>query len=137
MSKPSTPSRRLRAEREFGLLVGAIFALFGGWWLYRGKFHVTAEVFLAGGALLVLLGALAPRALVWPHRLWMGFAEKLGAVMTVVILAIVYYLVVTPIGVGKRLFGWDPLARRAPAGASYWQPYSPRHHDPKHFEKMF
>ena len=137
MSAPSSPSRRRRAEREFGLLVGAIFALLGAWWLYRGKFHGTAEAFLTVGALLVLLGALLPGALVWPRRLWMGFAEKLGAVMTVLILSIVYYLVVTPIGVGKRLLGWDPLARRAPAGASYWQPYSPRQRDPTHFEKMF
>ncbi len=34
--------------------------------------------------------------------------------------------------------GWDPLNRRAAAGRqSFWQPYSDRQADPKHYEKMF
>jgi hypothetical protein len=44
---------------------------------------------------------------------------------------------VTPIGFVKRLFGWDPLSRRAPASESYWRPYSDRQKDARHYEKMF
>jgi hypothetical protein len=57
--------------------------------------------------------------------------------MTRVILAIVFFLVLTPIGLIKRAMGWDPLHRRAVPGESYWRPYSERQHDPRHYEKMY
>jgi hypothetical protein len=129
--------KSLRAEREFGLVVGGVFVLLGVWWLYRGKFSSAAHVVLTLGSLLVLLGLVWPRALVLPKRAWMLLAEGLSFVATRVILALVFFLVVTPIGVVKRLSGWDPLSRRGPRGASYWRPYSKRQQDPRHYEKMF
>ena len=112
-------------------------ALLGGWWLYRGKFGSVSPVFLALGALLILLGLIWPRALVWPNRAWMLLAEGLSFVTTRIILGLIFFLVVTPIGVVKRLSGWDPLGRRGLRGASYWKPYSERQRNPRHYEKMF
>jgi hypothetical protein len=131
--------RSFSAQRSFGLWVGAILAAFGAWWVYREKYPAVRPAFLAIGALLVLLGALWPRALVLPYRAWMALAEQLSKVVTALVLAFVYFLVVTPIGVFKRLRGWDPLERRAApaAGASFWRPYPERQHDPKHFDRMF
>lgn len=130
--------RAYRAERDFGVAVGAVSALLGAWWLYRDKFPGVRPYFLGAGVALVLFGLAAPRALVWPNRAWMALAEALGFVTTRVVLALVYFLVVTPIGVCKRLTGWDPLSRRGPRGAgSYWRPYPARQHDPRHYEKMY
>jgi len=133
----ATPSRSFRAQREFGLLVGGIALGFGLWWIHRGKFAPVRPWFVAVGAVLVALGALWPRALDLPYRGWMGLAEGLSKVVTALVLFLVFYLVVTPIGVIKRLMGWDPLGRRAPDVDSYWVPYSGRQHDPRHFEKMY
>ena len=126
-----------RAEKEFGLIVGAGFVLLGGWWLYRGKFITAAHVTLPLGTLLILLGLLWPRALVLPNRAWMLLAEGLSFLTTRIILGLVFFLVVTPIGVVKRLSGWDPLNRRGGSSASYWKPYSERQRDPRHYEKMY
>jgi hypothetical protein len=126
-----------RAEKEFGLIVGAVFVVLGSWWLYRGKFIDPARVALPFGALLILLGLVWPRALVWPNRAWVLLAEGLSFVTTRVILALVFFLIITPIGVVKRLSGWDPLSRRAARSDSYWKPYSQRQRDPRHYEKMF
>lgn len=126
-----------RAQREFGLVVGAVFILLGGWWLYRGKFLHAAEFLLPVGILLMLLGALWPRSLIVPAKAWMLLAEGLSFVTTRIILAVVFFLIVTPIGVVKRLFGWDPLSRRSASSGSYWKPYSERQRDPKHYEKMY
>jgi len=119
------------------LLVGGSFVLLSSWWLYRGKFTVLAEVLLPLGALLVLLGLLWPRALVLPNKAWMLLAEALSFVTTRLILGLVFFLVVTPIGIVKRLMGWDPLGRRGARRESYWQPYSERQRDPRHYEKMY
>jgi len=132
------PKRRsFRAEREFGLIVGGVFLLLSGWWIYRGKFHSVTQITLPLGAALVLLGLVFPRALVFPNKAWMALAEVLSFVSTRVILAFVYFVIVTPIGFVKRLSGWDPLNRRAPKSESYWRPYSERQRDPRHYEKMF
>ena len=127
----------MRAEREFGLIVGGVLVLLSFWWLYRGKFPVVSQITLPIGAVLVLLGLVFPRALVLPNRAWMAFAEVLSWVTTRIILAFVFFVIVTPIGMVKRLFGWDPLQRRAPASDSYWRPYSERQRDRRHYEKMF
>jgi hypothetical protein len=129
--------KRFRAEREFGLIVGGVLVLLAGWWLYRGKFPGVAQIFLPVGALLVLLGLIWPRALVLPNKAWMLLAEGLSFVTTRIILGVVFFLMVTPIGVIKRLSGWDPLSRRAGRSESYWKPYSERQRDRRHYEKMY
>jgi len=115
-----------RAQREFGLLVGGIFVLLSSWWLYRGKFTVLAEVLLPLGALLVLLGLFWPRALVLPNKAWMLLAEGLSFVTTRLILGLVFFLVVTPIGIVKRMMGWDPLHPRRPRCAMFSEHRTPQ-----------
>ncbi len=129
--------RSYRAEREFGLIVGGILALLGGWWFYRGKLGLFAPALLGTGSVLILLGLAFPRSLTLPNRAWMLLAVALSFISTRIILAIVFFLIVTPIGLIKRLTGWDPLRRRAEPQDSYWQPYSERQHDARHYEKMF
>src|SRR5260370_202423 len=126
-----------RAEKEFGLIVGGVFGLLSGWWLYRGKFVNAAHITLPLGIVLLLCGLLWPRVLVFPNRGWMLLAEGLSFVTTRIILGLVFFLVITPIGFVKRLTGWEPLNRRGGPTVSYWRPYSERQRDPRHYEKMF
>src|SRR4030095_15594308 len=136
-SNETMKQKSFRVEREFGLIVGGVLVLLSGWWLFCGEFITAAYVILAPGLLLILLGLLWPRALVLPNRAWMLLAEGLSFVTTRIILGLVFFLVVTPIGVVKRLSGWDPLSRRGARSASYWKPYSERQRNPHHYEKMF
>ncbi len=137
MTEPIKKKRFLRAEREFGLIVGGVVMLLSAWWLYRGKFHSVAPITLPLSGVLVLLGLVFPRVLVYPNKAWMTLAEGLSFVSTRIILAFVFFVIMTPIGFVKRLSGWDPLHRRAAASDSYWKPYSERQRDPRHYEKMF
>jgi hypothetical protein len=137
MQETIVKKKSLRAEREFGLIVGGVLLLLSSWWFYRGKFPHVSQITLPLGAALVTLGLVFPKALVLPNKAWMALAEAMSFVMTRVILAVVFFGIVTPIGVVKRLFGWDPLYRRAAPGDSYWKPYTERQRDPRHYEKMF
>ena len=136
---PETVSKKKswRVEREFGLIVGGMLLLLSGWWIYRGKLNAVTQVTLPVGSILVLLGIVIPRALFYPNKAWMALAEVLAYVSTRIILAFVYFVIVTPIGFFKRLSGWDPLSRRAARSDSYWRDYSERQRDPRHYEKMF
>jgi len=137
MSKLVTQKKSARAEREFGLIVGGVLLLLSSWWIYRGKFHSATQLTLPLASLLLLLGVIFPRALVYPNKVWMVLAEVLSFISTRIVLAFVYFAILTPIGVVKRLFGWDPLNRRAARSDTYWRPYSERQRDSRHYEKMF
>jgi hypothetical protein len=127
----------IRAERNFGLVIGGILAAFGVLLVFYGKPGMIAIALLALGVLLISLGTFAPKALIIPARLWMGLAAILSFIFTNLILALVFFIVITPIGLIKRLLGWDPLQRRSSSSTSYWGPYTPRQHDSHHYEKMF
>jgi len=105
----------------FGLLWLVLFGVFGGmsWWK-TGAF-AEAGVFWAIGAAIPALG------LVWPGVLRIVFLGAsyatfpIGFVVSYVILAVVYYLVLTPIGLVSRLTGYDPMHRRFDRSAkTYW-----------------
>lgn len=117
--------------------MGAVFTLLSAWWLYRAKLIGVAQVTLPLGVALILLGLIFPRSLVYPNRAWMLLAKALAYVSTRIILGFIFFAIVTPIGVVKRMFGWDPLHRREVSGLSYWRPYSDRQRDPRHYERMF
>ena len=127
-----------RQEKQFGVTVGLVLVAISGWLYWRGYGPAATAAPAFVGALLVIFGAGYPRALAYPNRAWMALAEALSWVMTRVILGLLFFLVFTPLGAWRRMRGWDPLNRRAAADRrSYWQPYSDRQADPKHYEKMF
>jgi hypothetical protein len=127
--------RTYRPEREFGLLVGAVLSLIGAWWFYRGKFAIAALVFTIAGATLIVLGAVLPRVLSVPRKWWMKLAQGMSYVSSRIILAIIFFLVLTPIGLIKRATGWDPLQRRSGTRETFWHAYPKR--PPRHYERMF
>ena len=137
LSQQKTSKTSFRAEREFGLLVGLMAILIGSWRLYQGRQGAVATGLLGAGSALAILGLFFPRALVLPNRWWMALAKWLSLITTPIILGIIFFLVVMPVGMIKRLFGWDPLRRRAPSAVSYWVTYNVRQKDPHHFEKMY
>lgn len=112
--------------RSFGLIVGGIFAVIGVWpTVWHGQ-PLRLWSLIPGGLLLVL--ALAwPRSLTHVYRLWMTVGEVLGWINTRLILGGIFYLLFTPIGVGMRLRGKDPMRRTlAPEAESYRVVRQPR-----------
>jgi hypothetical protein len=107
-----------RAEgRRFGLTVGAAFGVLAGlsWW--RG--HEVPPLVLAGlGSALIAAGLLAPTRLGPVFAAWMRFALLLSKITTPLLMSLVYFVVILPVGLVVRRIR-HPLARRATAG-SYW-----------------
>lgn len=127
----------MNADRKFGLVVGGVLLVLGGLFFFW-RHRTTAGIALgAPGALLVLLAAAAPSLLAAPHRWWLKLAHVLAVANGFLFLSIVFFLILTPLGLVLRLFGRDELRRRGPAPGSLWEPYPERNRDPRHFEKMF
>jgi Saxitoxin biosynthesis operon protein SxtJ len=110
---------KMGSERNFGLVFAAVFALMGlAPLVHAGGVRLwplpVAVAFLAVTA--VRPGALAPL-----NRLWFRIGILLGKVMTPVMMGVLFFVVVTPVGLLMRLCGKDPLRlKREPAAKSYW-----------------
>jgi hypothetical protein len=99
-----------REGRRFGLTVGAAFLVLAAiaWW--RGRMPGLIAFGSLGG-LLVLAGLAIPGKLGPIYRSWMGLAALLSKVTTPIFMGIVYFLMLTPLGVVLRLLGRHPLGR--------------------------
>ncbi len=75
------------------------------------------------GGLLVLAGLLVPTRLGPVERGWMAFAHKISKITTPIVMGIVYFFVVAPIGAAMRVFGRNPLKPTVRDG-SLWVPRS-------------
>ena len=108
-----------RDFRKFGLMVGGVFCLLGLWFFLRHKpFY---GYLLLPGVTLIALGTVLPSTLRWIYVGWMTLATLLGAVISSIILTLLFYVVVTPVGLFARAIGKDFLSQRFdPSAMSYW-----------------
>jgi hypothetical protein len=109
-----------RQLRHFGLIVGGIFAVIGVWpMVLRAE---GPRVWALALALALVVPALVlPRSLTYVFRIWMAAGEVLGWINTRVILGLIFYGLVTPMGLIMRRFGRDPMLRRFEAGAETYR----------------
>jgi hypothetical protein len=124
------------SDRAFGLTLAAVFAVIGvvrlvlshsyaGWWL--------------GAAAVMLAFALAwPAALAPLNRLWLRLGLVLYKVVNPLVMGLVFFTTVVPIGLLMRALGKDPLRlRREPAAGSYWITREPPGPEPDTMKNQF
>jgi len=115
----SGPAPALPSNRSFGATIAVIFALIG---LYPmlGDAPVRQWALITAGG-LALVAVVAPSILTVPNRLWMGFGAVAGRVTNPLVLALVFFLFITPISLLLRALRQDPLGLRLDEGAdTYW-----------------
>ena len=113
--------RSPRALRRFGFTIGVVLLLVAAF-TFR-PYPTTAALLATVAVLLGIAAQFAPTWLAAFHRVWIKLSLALGWVMTRVILTLLFFLVVTPLGllqraVGKRAF---EVAFRTSEN-SYWKP---------------
>ena len=112
--------------RQFGLLVGAVFTVIGFWPLvFRGEpFRLWA---VGLGTILIVLGAILPQVLAPIQKGWMWVGHILGWINTRILLSIVFYGIVTPMGLVFRLLGKKSMRQAfAESSTTYRVVRSPR-----------
>ncbi len=106
--------------RDFGLLLGGALLVYCVWpWLRWGE---PVRLWAGGvGALLGGMGLIVPEVLKYPYKGWMVLGHALGWVNTRIILGIVFYGVVTPMGVIMKMKGRDAMHRNIDSEASTYR----------------
>lgn len=106
------PARLSPAEgRKFALTVGVAFVALAGFTWWRGHERIAT---VAGGlgAAFLLAGLIAPGQLGLIYRGWMTFGLALSKITTPIFMGIVYFVVITPMGIFRRAIGRNALIAR-------------------------
>jgi hypothetical protein len=122
--------------RKFGLTVGTVLLLIGIVLYLTGK--SSSVVFGGAGVLLILFGLILSNILKPLNKIWMTLAVILGWFMSRLILFILFYIVITPIGFFLKIAGKDFLNLRTDKNSdSYWEKREKRVKEKIDYERQF
>ena len=122
--------------RKFGYTVGGALLIISGllFWFEKASYIY----FAVPGLLLILGGLIVPQLLRPLNKVWMTLAILLGWVMTRVILSILFYLVITPIGLIAKIARKDFLNLKLDKHQeSYWVKRERKSLKPIDYERQF
>lgn len=105
--------------KKFGITMGIILAIIGLFLLWKKNNYFEYSFFLA--AAFIIPGLILPSVLKPVYKAWMALSVVMGFIMTRVIMFIIFYLIVTPIGLIASITGKKFLDMKIDKGAkSYW-----------------
>ncbi|MDA9703432.1 SxtJ family membrane protein [Candidatus Pelagibacter bacterium] len=107
------------SNRSFGILFFLVFLGFGLWPLTK---EMSPNIYLITiSVIFLILGLLNSKLLSPLNNLWIKFGEILGKVIAPIVMAVVYFLILTPISLLVRLFGKDLIEMKFNNNVkSYW-----------------
>ena len=106
------------SNKSFGVLFFIVFLLIALWPLVNGDSLRVWSLLIA--VIFLVLGLLNSKILNPFKKIWIKFGESLGKVIAPLVLSIVYFIVITPIGLFLRIFGKDLLGIKFLKKKSYW-----------------
>ena len=107
------------SNRGFGLTFAAVGAIVAVWPLLAGE--APRWWWLAGAAGFCAVSLAAPHLLNPLNRAWQWIGRRLNGVASPIVLGLVFYVILAPLGIALRLSGRDPLRLRFDKdAASYW-----------------
>jgi len=122
--------------RRFGLTVGGVLLIIGAVLYYLEK--LSGFYFIIIGGVLFLSAIIYPKILKPLNKVWMGLAIVLGFVMSRLILTILFFLVLTPIGLLAKIFRKSFMDLKFDKSAeSYWEKRTIKEKNHLDYERQF
>ena len=109
---------KISSNRSFGIVFFVVFLLIALYPLiYNGEIRLWS---LLISFIFLILGLLNSKVLTPLNKIWFKFGILLGKIVSPIILGIIFFFVVTPIGLIMRILGKDLLNLKFNANKSYW-----------------
>ncbi len=107
------------SNRSFGILFFVVFLGFGLWPLTKDQ--PINFIFIFISTVFLILGIFNSKILSPLNSLWIKFGELLGRIVAPIVMALVYFVILTPISLLVRIFGKDLLGLKfLKKQNSYW-----------------
>jgi len=121
--------------KNFGVTIGLILLIVGVFLFVREKDLFI--YFFSVGLALIIISVITPVILKPIYKIWMIFAVIIGWIMTRVILSVLFFLIITTIGIFTRLIGKDFLNLKTKNNVSYWNIRNKEYELNQDYEKQF
>ena len=108
----------MSSNRSFGLVFFAFFLIIGLWPIF--EYEDVRIWSIIAAFIFLILGILDSKYLTPLNRFWMKFGLFLGKIISPIVMGIVFFLVVTPIGIIMKIFRKDLLNIKYKKNQSYW-----------------
>ena len=109
---------KISSNRSFGIVFFVVFLLIALYPLtYGGEIRIWSLII---SIIFLILGLLNSKILAPLNKIWFKFGILLGKIVSPLIMGIIFFLVVTPIGFIMRILGKDVLNLKFNANKSYW-----------------
>ena len=96
------------SNKSFGLLFFVVFLIIGLWPLKNGEnlnfYFITVSI------IFLILGLINSKLLSPLNKLWIKLGEILGIIIAPIVMALVYFVILTPVSFIVRIFGKDLLS---------------------------
>ena len=109
---------KISSNKSFGVVFFIVFFLFGIWPALKGNDIRYWSISLS--LIFLILGLLNSKLLTPLNRLWFKFGIILGNFIAPIIMGLVFFLVVTPIGLIMKLLGKDLINLKKNNDKTYW-----------------
>jgi len=108
----------ISSNRSFGILFCIVFAVIAAWpVMNQGQLRIWP---IPISFIFLVLGLINSKLLTPLNLAWIKFGELLGRIVAPVVMAAVYFIIITPIGLFMRLIGKDLLNKKFSKNNSYW-----------------
>ena len=109
---------KVNSNRSFGIVFFIVFLIISLWPFIEGQpLRIWA---LAVSLIFLVLGLLNSKLLTPLNLIWIKFGEQLGRIIAPIAMGIVYFIIITPIGLFMRIIGKDLLKTKFSKDSSYW-----------------
>jgi hypothetical protein len=127
---------RRSSDRAFGRVFGVIFALIGLLPLVDGE--MPRWWALAFAVAFVVISVFSPHWLGTLNHGWFRLGVLLHAIVSPLVMAAIFFILVTPIALLRRMTGRDALGLRfVPEAKSYWVPREPPGPEPESLRNQY
>jgi large-conductance mechanosensitive channel len=127
------------SDRAFGCTVGTVLMVIGAAKAFvAGAVTPASFLIVVPGTVLLLLGIVAPSRLSALNRFWLKIGAVISKIVNPIILAVLFFLVISPMALVMRIAGRRPL-RLAPdrTAASYWIARERSEGEPSSMKRQF
>ena len=109
---------KISSNRSFGILFSILFAIIAFWPIING--NPLRLWLIPVSVIFLVLGLLNSKLLNPLNVVWVKFGELLGRIIAPIVMAIIYFIIVTPIGLFMRLIRKDLLNLKFSKANTYW-----------------
>ena len=125
-----------KQSKHFGLLLSIFFFILAVYLIFNKSIFLGQFLLILSGTSFLVSIAI-PNSLNRITKLWLRFGDILGRVVSPITLGLIFFLLITPVGVLTRLFGRDELLLKKKDKKSYWLARQKTDEKFNSFEKQF